>query len=254
MKVTFVCLNLWRGGELFDEILDFLARENADILALQEVNNSSNPRLADKYRSIETLQKHFNYPFCDFAPAVLDRHPIGKVPHGNAILSRFPIKSRNVLFFNEPFGERDPLDPKTFPTTPRNLQHVVLSTPTGELNIFNFQGVWDLDGDNFSEARQNMSNQIIKAIRGKSNVIVAGDTNAKHTNPAMRAIEKHLMSVFGDELVTTFNMRRKDNPGYATAAVDLIYVSKDINVIKCDCPDVDISDHLPLTATFEIDK
>lgn len=252
MKLKFVCLNLWRGGELFDGILDFLAKENADIIALQEVCDSPDPALPRQYHSIQTLQERLHYSHTDFAPALLDILPEGKILNGNAILSRFPIKSRDVTFFNEPFGERDGKDPKTFPTTPRNLQHVSLDTPGGKVNIFNLQGVWDMDGDNFSEQRRNMSNVIIKAIKGKPNVIVAGDTNAKHTNPAMRAIEEHLTSVFGDKRITSFNMRRKDNPGYATAVVDHIYVSKDIKVLEYDCPDVDISDHFPLTALLEV--
>ncbi|HWZ66148.1 MAG TPA: endonuclease/exonuclease/phosphatase family protein [Patescibacteria group bacterium] len=252
MKFKFVCLNLWRGGELMDGILDFLAKENADIVVLQEVYDGHDQTLPRQYRSIQVLQDKFHYPYIDFAPTVIDVLPVGKVTSGNAVLSRFQIKGHDVTFFNEPFGERDANDPKTFPITPRNLQHVVLDIPGGEINVFNLQGVWDLDGDNVSEKRRNMSNVIIKAITGKQNVIVAGDTNAKHTNPVMRAIEGHLNSVFGDELTTSFNMHRKDNPGYATAVVDMIYVSKNIVTLEHDCPDVDISDHLPLTAWFEI--
>jgi endonuclease/exonuclease/phosphatase family metal-dependent hydrolase len=252
MKIKFVCLNLWWGGELFDGILEFLTHQDADIVALQEVYDSPDPTLSRQYHSMQTLQERLHYPYVDFAPAILDRLPVGKVMNGNAILSRFPIKSRDVTFFNEPFGERDGKDPKSFPTTPRNLQHVVLDTKAGEVNVFNLQGVWDLNGDNFSQQRRNMSNKIIAAVQGQQNVIVAGDTNARYTNPAMRAIEQHLTNIFGDELTTTFNMRRKDNAGYATSVVDLIYISKDIVVLEHDCPDIDISDHLPLTATFEV--
>ena len=112
--------------------------------------------------------------------------------------------------------------------------------------------MYDLDGDNFSEARRKMSDTIIKNIQGKDNVILAGDTNAKPTNKAMRAVEDHLTNVFGNDLTTTFNMRRKENPGYATAVVDLMYVSPNIRILDKVCPAVDISDHLPLIATFEI--
>jgi endonuclease/exonuclease/phosphatase family metal-dependent hydrolase len=52
--------------------------------------------------------------------------------------------------------------------------------------------------------------------------------------------------VFGEELKTTFNMKHKDNPGYATAAVDMMFISPDIKVSEKACPEVDVSDHLPL--------
>ena len=111
---------------------------------------------------------------------------------------------------------------------------------------------WDLNGDNFSEQRRRMSNVIIAESAGKPNVLLAGDTNAKPTNQAMRNVELHLKSVFGNRLTTSFNMRRKDNPGYATAVVDLMYVSPTVRIVSYDCPDVDISDHLPLIATVRL--
>ena len=58
--------------------------------------------------------------------------------------------------------------------------------------------------------------------------------------------------MFKDELKTTFNMKRKTDPGYAAAVVDMIFISKNIEVISHDCPQVDISDHLPLVCKFNI--
>ena len=47
-------------------------------------------------------------------------------------------------------------------------------------------------------------------------------------------------------------MKRKTDPGYAAAVVDMIFISKNIEVISHDCPQVDISDHLPLVCKFNI--
>jgi endonuclease/exonuclease/phosphatase family metal-dependent hydrolase len=68
----------------------------------------------------------------------------------------------------------------------------------------------------------------------------------------MKNIEQYLTSVFGNNLKSTFNMRRKDNPGYATAAVDMLFVSPNIRIVNSECSDVDISDHLPVIATLEV--
>ncbi len=256
MKLKVICLNLWQGGLLFDEILEFLKQEDADILLLQEVYNGKADDGIDipgNYRSIEMLRQALPaYTHYDYAPAIRDIVPEGKFDNGNAVFAKYTITPKPTVFFNEPYGERDAFDPKGFPTTPRNLQHVTVNVNGTELNIFNFQGVWDLNGDNYSSQRQRMSEVIIEAVKGKPHVILAGDTNAKPTNLAMRAIQEHLHSVFGDELATSFNMRRKDNPGYATACVDMIFVSSDIAVSGKSCPDVDISDHLPLIAELTI--
>lgn len=257
MTFKFISLNLWFGGILLDDIVDFLKEQNADIVVLQEVFESEDKKLPPHYRSIESLQAALHYPYSDFAPAVYDKFPWGGVLNGNAVLSRFPITNRNVIFFDHDLdmeNPRSPFDPQFFPITPRNLQHVSLETTAGELNVFNLQGVWDLDGDNVSPQRQKMSDAILHAISGKQNVIVAGDTNAKYTNPVMRAIETQLTNVFGDSLETSFNMKRKDNPGYATAVVDMIYADKNLGITSRLCPNIDISDHLPLVATFDIPK
>lgn len=121
-----------------------------------------------------------------------------------------------------------------------------------EINFFNFQGVWDMDGDNYSPKRKKMSEVILEEIKDKPNVIVLGDTNAKPTNPAIKNIERELKSVFGSSAQTTFNMRRKDNPGYAAAAVDMIFVSPNIKILETSIPNIDISDHLPLVTTIKI--
>jgi endonuclease/exonuclease/phosphatase family metal-dependent hydrolase len=252
MQFKVICLNLWQGGNLMDGILGFLKDQDADILLLQEVYDATTSDLPRNYHSIEILTKELSYEYFDFAPAMLDKVPEGKVESGNAVFSKFPITFNEAQFFAEPYRERDAFDSKEFPTTPRNLQHVSIDVHGDVVNVFNFQGVWDLDGDNYSPQRQRMSEAIIAAIQGKTHVILAGDTNAKPTNKAMVAIESHLNSVFGNDLKTSFNMRRKDNPGYATACVDLMYVSSDMHIMKRSCPDVDISDHLPLVVELAV--
>ena len=78
-----------------------------------------------------------------------------------------------MTFFSEPFRLRVAKDPKEFPTTPRNLQDVSVDTPSGELNLSNFQGVWDIDGGNYSAKRQKMGEVIIDAIKNLPNVVLS---------------------------------------------------------------------------------
>jgi endonuclease/exonuclease/phosphatase family metal-dependent hydrolase len=253
LKIKCISLNLWDGGNLLPNIFKFLEEHaDADLILLQEAYNSPDPALIENYRSVEVLQAKTGLPYAHFAPMVLDKLLIGKVEAGNAILSKFPILSSDVQFFDETYRERNAYDITGNPTMPRILQHVVVDAEGTKLNLYNLHGVWDLDGDNYSELRQNMSRVIRENVQGKQRAILAGDSNAKPTNKAMRDIEDCMFSVFGDGLKTTYNMRRKTNPGFATAACDVMYVSPDIKVIEKSCPDVDISDHLPLIVTLDI--
>jgi len=251
VKFKFLSLNLWHG-RFIERCAEFLAEQDADIVILQEVHNGTGPELPSHLRSLEVLQQKLNYPFYDHAAAVLFNDPQGKVSSGNAVLSKFKITRRDHQFMQEGFNDDYRDSPQFWPVYPRVLQYVELETEAGPVNVFNLHGVWDLDGDSYSERRRGMADKVIKAIAGKPNVLLGGDTNAKASNRAIKQIEEHVKSVFGESLQTTFNMRRKDNPGYASAAVDLLFVSPNIKILQKACVDADVSDHLPVMAELEI--
>lgn len=253
MQLKIVCLNLWVGGKLMPEIIAFLESQDADVVALQEVYNGTSPELEERYRSMAVLRQALGYPYDNYAQSFIHDSPTGMIPQGNGILSKLPIKDHAATFLTEPTKESYQDVPAEWPVLPRMLQHVVLDAGRININLFNIHGVWDMDGDNYSPQRQRMSEITLEKITGLANVVLCGDTNAKPSNQAFQAIEAQLKPVFDPPLITTFNMRRKDNPGYATAAVDLMFISPAIAVISRDCPDVDISDHLPLVVTLQID-
>jgi endonuclease/exonuclease/phosphatase family metal-dependent hydrolase len=252
MTIKFISLNLWWGGNLFPQILDFLSAEDADIVVLQEVHDGHDPALKERLRSMDVLKQKLDYPYQKFAEALMLTLPEGTFPSGNAILSKFPITDNSITFLFDSILDEYLDIPEHWSVAPRILQGAALDTPAGEVNVFNIHGVWDLAGDDPSPQRRTMVERTLAAIKGKPNVILAGDTNASQGNPLLRDIDSQLTSVFGRELKSTFNMRRKDKPGYATAAVDHMWVSPNIKVISKSCPDIDISDHLPLIATLEI--
>jgi endonuclease/exonuclease/phosphatase family metal-dependent hydrolase len=253
MDITVVSLNMWDGGVLFDKLIAFLASTQADVILLQEVYNGTDLTLLPQYRSMAILNDTIHYPYQYFSADFLDiEDAAGKAERGNAILSKLPIINASTHHYGPQYSTTYRTSTGEYYNCPHNLQHVTLSIPTGSVHVFNLHGVWDMDGDSFSEARQQMSQAVITDTQQFSHVLLAGDTNAKSTNQAVRNWEPQLTSVFGTELTSTFNMHQKDNPGYATASVDMMFVSNDIIVKYKSCPDVDISDHLPLVATFHI--
>ncbi|USN96612.1 MAG: endonuclease/exonuclease/phosphatase family protein [Candidatus Nomurabacteria bacterium] len=254
VKLKVVCLNLMHGGELFENVIDFLNKQEADIVLTQETYSCEDPTVERQYRTMQTMPQLLGYDYVHLAPTYRDfDRTNGRAQRGNGVFSKYPLTPKETVFFDGEYSEDYRDVPGQFQNCPRNLEHVVLHTPAGDVDLFNIQGVWDMDGDNYSEKRQHMAQTVIREIEGLKRVILGGDTNAKPYNQAIIEIDQHLKSVFGkDELITTFNMRRKDNPGYASAVVDMIFVSPSIQVVEKSCPDVDVSDHLPLVATLEI--
>lgn len=250
MTIKIISLNMWQGGNLFDAILSFLHEEQPDILALQEVYDGTDPHWERNFRSIETLQENLNLPFYHFAPAFLERTNFGKVEQGNAIFSRFPIISSAVSFYDISYGERED-KPEYFEYTPRNLQHVELDIHGKRLHVLNTQGVWGEDG-NDNERRLAMGRTIAKELSRLDLAILAGDFNVKEHTNTIEMIEAYTKNVFKNELLSTFNMRVKTNPGYAVAVVDMIFVTPNIQILQKSCPDIDVTDHLPLVATLSV--
>lgn len=250
MDLKIVCLNIWRGA-LLENAVRFLKEQDADIIALQEVTNSHDTSLPETLRVYDLLQQELDQPYHSFALMLVNNKAEGKIDEGVAVFSKYPLAEKEVVFF-EDFRD-DYVDvPENFSTSPRCMQHVTVTTPVGEVNVFNMHGIWDLDGDSYSPQRQKMSRLTCQAVDGVPNAILMGDTNAKPTNEAMKNVEKYLTSVFGTSVQSTFNMAHKTNPGYATAAVDMIFTSPNIEVVNREVVQADVSDHLPLVVTVHV--
>jgi endonuclease/exonuclease/phosphatase family metal-dependent hydrolase len=246
-----MCLNMWQGGNFFDAVIEFIRKENPDIIVLQEVYNGHNPTWERNYRSIDTMKENFDYPYFDFAPAFLDKTDFADIEQGNATFSRFPILDSDITFYDEPYRPRRGDVPEERETTPRNLQRVAVQLPDKVLNVFNTQGIWGEDG-NDNPRRLEMGDIIAGKIKDKENVILAGDFNVLEDTQTIAKIEQHLTNIFKNTLTTSFNMRVKTDGGYGTAVVDMIFVSPHLKILRRECPDIDVSDHLPLVVELEV--
>ena len=247
--MKFLTLNILKG-DLLDDVIDFLRDEDPDIFVLQEVYNSPDSSAERKYRSFSVIKEELGTPYAVFAPAFLDVTEGRNVDNGNAIFSRFPIVRHSVTFYDAPYGSYIDAE-ENYTKCPRNFLHGVIRMDSLSLHVFNTHGIWGLDGlDN--ERRLEMSRTIVDAIKDTEYVVLAGDFNLQPFTQTIRNIETKLRNVFKDELLTTFNMKRKTNPGYASSVVDMIFVSPRIHVVDHYCPKVDVSDHLPLVCVAEL--
>lgn len=256
MRLKVITLNLFQGGLYFKNIKDFLKKENPDVLCLQEANDNKDKKLAENFRSIETLKEILPNYYYHFAPELLEIREEGKIPVGNAIFSRFPITKTNAIFYDIPYGEYEAYlenDIKyDFSIKPKNLEYTQIKLNGIKLNFFNTHGIWGHNGKD-TRRRLRMGQIIINNIKDKNNVVLAGDFNLSPITQTIMNIEKHLKNVFTDDLATTFNIRLKPHHGdYAASVVDMVFVSKDIRILKKYCPDVDVSDHFPLVCVLEI--
>lgn len=252
MPLKIISLNVWIGGILFDEVVAFLQDQQADIVLLQEVFNGPESVQEKQHRTFSELQAELGFKHAHFAPTFLEDIDSQLIEQGNAILSNYPLQEVAVTFYDHPFGIRDNRR-QAFHKTPRNLQHVVADAQGTQLHLLNTQGIWGKDGED-SPRRLAMSETILAEVGDYAPLVLAGDFNLQPHTQTIKNIEGKLVNVFKDSAETSFNLQRKDLeqfPGYATAVVDMFFVSHDVRVVKKSMPQVDISDHLPLVVEVE---
>lgn len=255
MQVKFLTFNILHGGVFWDNLISFVHEIEPDIMSLQEVFDSKNPQLEKRFRTIEELKKEFvQYPFVVFEPTVIDK--TSQTPWGNAIFSKLPITQHSNYLFN---GELEEYDLVMNDPDPSSVTEGILEAQIDILGknvyVYSWHGVWDRHG-NDTPARDNMLKILTEAIKGKSPIILAGDTNLSPNTQFVKTLTEELSirSVFGNSLVSTFNMRHKKDPGYAIAAVDMVFVSPEFKVVYKEMPTPDASDHYPLVVILDTEK
>jgi len=252
MKIKFINLNLWGVGGIFDKALDFLVKEKFDIICLQEVFDGQAEKLEPGFRALSLLKEKLDLHYHFYSPAFTDNRKEGRIVQGNAIFSKWPIFGSHTAFFDRPYQEDYAEIEENYPFVPRNVQQAVIKKDNVTLNIFNTQGIWGKNGyDN--ERRIKFSQLVVDLVEDKENVILSGDFNVNEGTKSINILEEHLNNIFKDDKrQSSFNLKRKTNPGYATAVVDFIFASPSIKVVSHKMPSVDVSDHLPLIAELEI--
>lgn len=251
MKIKVICLNLWQGGNLFENIKSFIAEEKAGMLALQEVHDAP-PASEAAWHSVGALARILGYQHYAFAPAFAKEIPNGHtLQRGSAILSKFPILSSKAIFYDVPFNAAFTETPGDYRYTPRNLQHGEININGTTLHLFNTQGIWGFDGKD-NERRLAMGEIITREIAGKQPALLMGDFNVREDTQTIKKIEAHMTNVFAGELKTSFNMRHKKDSGFATAVVDMMFASPDVKIGQHYASKTNVSDHLALVGEFEI--
>ncbi len=254
MRFKFITLNVQHGGKLMDRILEFIKEERPDILFLQEAQESKDITEIPRFNTKHELQKNLLFPYYLFAPHYEVVVKGIRVLHGNAILSNYPLRMLGQIYFDSFFERVDHSamdEAGDYSKLPHSMLCAEATVADSKINLFNVHGLWDKHGKD-TDRRSQMSRTIAEAIRNKPNCILSGDFNLNPDTEAIHNIEKYLTSVFGLSLESTFNMKRKTDPGFATAVVDQVFVSGTFRVLSRRCPSVDISDHLPLVCELEL--
>jgi endonuclease/exonuclease/phosphatase family metal-dependent hydrolase len=256
MKIKVLSLNLWNGGRLFDQVFEFLQKQQADIMLLQEAYDGKSLDIEKRLRTTQLLKNIFPNHSHHFAPAFLDTRPIeGNMENGQLIISKFPLRKTQTIHLDISYGTYDHDSLTDFTDFPAVLQTALIEVGGQQIKLLNIHGPVNNDGSADTQRRLRMRDVVLGEIEKQPSVILSGDFNVQPQTQTIRDIENKLTNIFKEELTTTFNTKQKNlekYPGFATAVVDMMFITPNIKVIEKSCAQVDISDHLPLVVTLDV--
>lgn len=218
--VTYnVALGFDGSGSLnLDGVVDVLASTSPDVVTLQEVPRGFLP--GGGIDMLGFLQRSLDLPHLAFQPAR------SGALHGNAILSRYPIRGVGVRPF--PSAEGTAL--------PRGALAATIDVPVGD-DVLVVAAHLPPGGD--SEARAARVEAILDLWDGRPRTVVGLDANAIETSRTMRALTAAGL-VVPEDGEPTFP---SSDP---LSRIDFVLHTADLDVIASEVPSSRASDHLPV--------
>jgi endonuclease/exonuclease/phosphatase family metal-dependent hydrolase len=243
--VKLVQSNIW-CGKLKYQLIDFMAAEQPDIVCMQEVNDLPGPP-GPLFASLKELQAAGKFTASHMAPTCSYKYMNRKLHHGNAILSKLPIISSDILFTHGAY--KDDYDRVTDDNNARNLEHVVLEAASGRLHVLNYHGYHDKASKDGSPLTLEHARKIVDYIKPlEGPVILTGDFNLVPQTESIAVI---------DDLLTNLSTKYRLENTYThlsihKAVCDYIFVNDLVKVKNFYAADVLISDHKALILEFDL--
>lgn len=229
MSIKILSWNIWINGD-FKQIANFLDKENADIIGLQEVKDDDSERPVIEY--LRDLGYEFLFT------------PVKKVWHekaffdGPAIFSKYKIKSHETYFLSE--------------KETRAAIRADIQVEDKILHVFNTHLMHTHQYD--SEIQNEQASNLVKLLP-KNHTIVMGDFNAAPSSELIKKMQKVLIDS-DPSAIPTWSMYPTGcnvcNPQKVDIKLDYIFTSKDLKLESFNVEISKASDHLPISAVVDL--
>ena len=255
-RIKFIQINIYKGKYL-SKLIDFLKKEDADIVTMQEVTVGGFNLTGDKSANLfEILKKKLKLNGVYHGDLKLTGLP--RSSFGNAVLTKFGIKKSRVIILKKfrPVTLEELDGAGAFeirPKIPRHMLDVLVDSPIGELYAISIHGAWTAPPSDTPETLRQ-AKIIVKVLKslGETPFIMGGDLNA---TPQSEVI-KMVCGVANNLMINSF-FEYTTHPKIHKIVprkflVDYIFTSKHFKVLSFDVPEITVSDHLPIVAELEL--
>lgn len=236
--------NLWHG-EFLDDIVAFLRRSDADIIALQEVVDApGGPQM------VAHIAEATGYHVAHYRAFTSDRHD-PPVQQGNTILSRHAIQQASAQVLSDMSRYQG-----TSETEPRIAVRACIQVNGGGLTVLNTHLAHTTDLAS-CQTRLDQVDNLIHLVEPQRTVLM-GDFNVEPGSEELRRIGTVMQNADPDPRQPTAFLYHKDREtGELTETepqyrIDHIFVTPDVEVESFEVLDTRASDHYPVMAVIHV--
>lgn len=213
----------------FDAFAKVIRESGADIIGLNEIRGKG---IIPGYTAqAKALAERLGYHFY-FARAIFVR---GTSPYGNALLSRYPIKSAQTIMIPDPETRKGKHNYET-----RCILKAEIDVPCG-LNVLVTH--FGLNPEEQINAVRTVCDNL-----PSERCVLMGDFNATPDNAVLMPVKERMY-----DTAALFDCDKLSFPSdKPEIKIDYMFTSKDMNVISADIPEIVLSDHRPYIAEIII--
>jgi endonuclease/exonuclease/phosphatase family metal-dependent hydrolase len=255
MKI--ITFNIWIKINNCDAVIDFLMKENADIICLQEVSRTEGwtiPMYNKKERIDNELwvlyPRRFRWGLFATTSLWTSARVVGGImEQGNYILSKYPIIEWKHKFYHQSYRQITDRSDRRENDHGRALTCASLQTDLWDIFVANVH--WCRTKDKtWTPRTMQQINSITEICASKEKVLLLWDFNLlPHTKEIQHLSELYTNAGEQFKLMTT----RPDFDDWLdkwNQIVDYVFSSSQLNINSCTTKDISISDHLPIICTI----
>lgn len=266
--MRLICLNVALFETNNHKLFKFLKQQNADIICLQEIADSTDGLVSADYISKELVDKatdHLKHSFFtpnslmkDFHQKSFHKKEIfyfdfgGWIVSGNYIKTKYKILKAGGIFLKNKY--RKITDWENWPSNEtKSVQVVDLDLgKSGKLRVLNYHGIWTKEKVGNQETLRACQeiNDLAAGVEYPS--IIVGDFNLFPDTDSMKVF-KEFKSLVDEYSIKTTRPKINELSSLKRNIVDYILISNKIKINSFKVLDSDVSDHLPLILDFEIE-
>ena len=255
--------NIWIKKNNTKEIINFIKRNDFNILTFQEAVNTNDDKVYEGYRTKSDIEKAFinKYPFNVFSPfygatkwtmngeMYIDFG--GFAEQGLFTLSEYKILEQNNQFYHATYTTHD-WEHTYFEKNDhgRVMQNILLEIKHKKVQIINIHGIWTKDKQGDERTQKQCQLIVEKALTKDYPVIIVGDFNLLPNSKSIELMNNHFRNLVIENKIKSTKIIPNSNK--SEVVLDYIFVNDKIKVNDFKVFNNNISDHLPLMLDFEV--